>query len=98
MRLNPDEVTAIKDCAAAIFGSGAVVRVFGSRADDSRRGGDIDLHLEVPPGQARLDRELAMITRLHDRIGEQRIDVVLHERDAPLRPIDRIALETGVVL
>lgn len=98
MRLQPEEVSAIKESAAAVFGEAATVRLFGSRADDSRRGGDIDLHVEVPPGRARWADEAAMILRIQDAIGEQRIDVVLHERGAPLRPIDRIALDTGVVL
>lgn len=98
MRLALHEIAAIKECAAAVFGPEAVIRVFGSRADDSRRGGDIDLHIDVPIGQARLDREVAMTLRLQETIGEQRIDIVVHESGTPLRPIDEIAVTTGIVL
>lgn len=98
MRLSVHEREAIKREAAALLGADAVVRLFGSRVDDRRRGGDIDLHLEVAPGGATLRNELAYTVRLHDALGEQKIDVVLHERGAALRPIDRIALEHGVIL
>lgn len=98
MRLTGQEVAAIKHHAVAVFGPEVVVRLFGSRTDDTRRGGDIDLHLEVPTGLADWDHEAAYTIRLHDSLGEQRIDVVLQERGAPARPIDRIAVESGVRL
>ena len=43
MRLTPDQITAIKSAAAENFGTDASVSLFGSRVDDSKRGGDIDL-------------------------------------------------------
>lgn len=98
MRLSAEEVMAIKRTAAEVFGPDATVRLFGSRADDTRRGGDIDLCLEVDPSQATFDHECAFRHGLEDRIGEQKIDVVLHRRGTPPAPIAEIALETGVVL
>lgn len=98
MRLTPDEIAAIKQTAAEVFGPAAEVRLFGSRVDDTRRGGDIDLYLEVEPGQATFENECAFTHRLEDRIGDQKIDVVLHERGRPLRPIADIAVHTGVRL
>jgi predicted nucleotidyltransferase len=98
MRLTPDEIAAIKQTAAEVFGPAAEVRLFGSRVDDSKRGGDIDLYLEVEPGQATFKNESAFTYRLEGRIGEQKIDVILHERGTPLRPIAAIAVDTGVRL
>ena len=49
MRLTPTEIAAIKAAARDAFGETVVVRLFGSRVDDHRRGGDIDLHVEVDP-------------------------------------------------
>lgn len=98
MRLTPDEIAAIKQTAAEVFGPAAEVRLFGSRVDDAKRGGDIDLYLEVEPGQATVKNESAFTYRLEDRIGERKIDVVLHERGGPLRPIAEIAVHTGVIL
>ncbi len=46
MRLTAEESAAIKSAAAQAFGSGAVVRLFGSRVHDHLRGGDIDLRVE----------------------------------------------------
>jgi predicted nucleotidyltransferase len=48
MRLTDDQAQAIKQLACHIAGEQARVRVFGSRLDDSARGGDLDLMLELP--------------------------------------------------
>ncbi|WP_207455762.1 nucleotidyltransferase domain-containing protein [Azospirillum sp. SYSU D00513] len=98
MRLTAEEIAAIKTTAAEIFGPAAAVRLFGSRVDDDARGGDIDLYLEVDAGLAGWTRESAFRLLLEDRIGEQRIDVVLQERGQPLPPIAEIARDTGVPL
>ena len=99
MRLTSSEVDAILACARRHFGEQAIVRLFGSRTDDTSRGGDIDLHIEADSEErATLARELAFSQDLKDRIGEQRIDVIVRPpRHAP-KPIDRIAIETGLVL
>src|SRR5512144_3002065 len=57
MRLDPSEITAITATAAQVFGPSATVRLFGSRVDDRRRGGDIDLYIEVDIGMSDLCRE-----------------------------------------
>jgi len=49
MRIAPSEAKATKETASAIFGERAAVWLFGSRADDALRGGDIDLYIELPP-------------------------------------------------
>lgn len=98
MRLTADEVAAIKQTAAEVFGPDAVVRLFGSRVDDGKRGGDIDLYLEVEPDQATFRKECDFRHRLEDRIGEQKIDVVLHGRGRSPASIAEIARETGIRL
>jgi predicted nucleotidyltransferase len=47
MRLTDEERQVLRDAAARWFGPAAQVRVFGSRLDDTRRGGDIDLLVET---------------------------------------------------
>jgi uncharacterized protein len=45
MRLTTFEITAINQNAKNIFGDAAKVYLFGSRVDDSKKGGDIDLYV-----------------------------------------------------
>jgi predicted nucleotidyltransferase len=99
MRLDAEQCRAIREEVARIFGAQALVRLFGSRTNDSARGGDIDLHIEAAGTPAQLlDRELRLQARLMRQLGEHRIDIVVHNTiDAP-RPIDLQARNTGIRL
>ena len=46
MRLSADQIEAIKQETAHFFGADARVWLFGSRADDAARGGDVDWSVE----------------------------------------------------
>lgn len=99
MRLSPDQVTAIRESATEAFGEGTAVWLFGSRADDSRKGGDIDL-LVAPPlcsAAEKLARKLRFLARLEKRLGERRVDVVI-ESPHDNRPIVELAHRQGVRL
>ncbi|MDE2149707.1 MAG: nucleotidyltransferase domain-containing protein [Gammaproteobacteria bacterium] len=99
MRLTEEQRRTIVEETVRIFGPQARVRLFGSRVDDTARGGDIDLHIEAGGTPAELlDRELRLRARLMRRLGERRIDVVVHDRRRPRRPIDQQALSTRVRL
>lgn len=98
MRLESHEIRVIRDAARAVFGRGVTVRVFGSRVDDECRGGDLDLFLEVDPGEATFDNEMAFRSRIERPLDELKVDVLLHERGRPLSPIERIAVREGEVL
>lgn len=52
MRLEPREIQAVRQAACEVFGERAIGRAFGSRVHDHPKGGDLDLYLEVEPGQA----------------------------------------------
>jgi len=47
MRLTPAQIDAIKSTAQAVLGEGAQVTLFGSRVDDDKKGGDVDLYVET---------------------------------------------------
>lgn len=102
MRLSEFERSHLKRAVREIAGEQALVRLFGSRVDDSKRGGDIDLYVEVPALHERAENPAWMVARIVARaqgyIGEQRIDVVLRDASTPELPIHRVARETGVPL
>jgi predicted nucleotidyltransferase len=69
MRLTLAQIDTIQSTLHAVLGEGAVVSLFGSRLDDSRRGGDVDLLIEAQPepvllGRARIKNRLEMQLQL----------------------------------
>ena len=99
MRLSPEQVAIIRNAAAEVFGSDARVWLFGSRVDDSKRGGDIDLLIEAPqlPAVESFLRKVRFLGKLEDGLGERKIDVVI-QHPGDTRAIVRIAQATGVRL
>ena len=98
MRLTPHEIDAIKSATAQAFGADATVRLFGSRVDDSRRGGDIDLLFEVEPEVATIRHETRFLDALFARIDEQKVDMVLVTRGEDPGPFARLVLRDAVPL
>ena len=101
MRLTPQQQSAIRTAVAETFGENATSWLFGSRVDDNKRGGDIDLLIETKELDVTkiVRSELAFLTKLQMKLGEQRIDVLV---DYPSRkytpPIFTIAKQTGIQL
>ncbi len=97
MRLNEHEKTAIREVIHGVDPT-ADIYLFGSRLDDSRHGGDIDLYAETEIQEKLLKHKFRILSKLWERIGEQRIDIDLKLRSAPLRAIHRMAKKTGIQL
>jgi predicted nucleotidyltransferase len=101
MRLTPQQQSAIRTAVAETFGEDANIWLFGSRVDDNKRGGDIDLLIETKELELTtiVRAELAFLTKLQMKLGEQKIDVLI---DYPSRkytpPIFTIAKQTGIQL
>lgn len=92
MRLAPADLAAITAAAQAVLPAGSRVMLFGSRTDDGRRGGDIDLLVEPPaPLDARAQVQLrsSLAARLYRLLGERRIDILVA---AAGEPSDRLVL------
>jgi predicted nucleotidyltransferase len=98
MRLTSREVDAIRTAVREVFGPAARVRLFGSRVRDDVQGGDVDLFVEVDRGQASIAQEQRLRDRIAPALDDLRIDIVLHEGDAPLTPFEKIALRDAVPL
>ena len=88
MRLKNNEIQAIKTTFNAIFKNGAIY-LFGSRVDDTKKGGDIDLYISTPDKKDLVSKKIDFLVGLKRKIGEQKIDVVLDYKDNRL--IDKIA-------
>lgn len=101
MRLTPRQIAIFKHVAAEIFGPEAGLILFGSRVDDHRRGGDIDLYVTgfEQSVEQQLDARLRFLVRVKREMGEQRIDVIFAPASGqPSLPIHRMAEQTGVRL
>lgn len=105
MRLSTDQIQAICQAATTAFGQGTSVWLFGSRVDDSKRGGDIDLlvrpHVRTAadaaePQQAFMQK-IKMLNLLENSLGERKIDLVV-EQTQDSRPIVEVAHKTGIKL
>jgi len=67
MRITPAQHQAIKKIIVEIAGEDASVILFGSRTDDNKRGGDVDLLIELPNI---VDNPAWLIARLSTRISQ----------------------------
>ena len=94
MRLAKWEIEEIKKAARLVFGEDVKVLIFGSRVDDSKKGGDIDLY--VITDTPTYEKKTKFWIELQERLGEQKIDIILSED--PNRTIEKVALKEGVEL
>ncbi len=99
MRLTSNQVQTIKTVVDHVIGEPCQIWLFGSRVDDQRRGGDIDLMIET---QATLPNRAEGICQLYAALiialGEQKLDLVLKDAKTNEAPIFEIARRTGVLL
>lgn len=100
MRLTAELVGAIKQETERYFGPGSEVWLFGSRTDDKCRGGDIDLYVqpEIELPELLIAARFAFLARLKRRIGDRKIDVVLHRKGGEELPVYALARRDGVHL
>jgi predicted nucleotidyltransferase len=96
MRLTENERAFIKKAFFETFQDGKIY-LFGSRVDDTKKGGDIDLYL-CPAQKHENERELRrkFLIKLDEYIGEQKIDAVM-AKDAT-RLIEQVAKRDGIEL
>jgi predicted nucleotidyltransferase len=77
MRLTELQIQSINALSKKHFGSETTVYLFGSRTDDLKRGGDIDLLIRNKNEQVlTLDAKIYFLAELKKKIGNQKIDVV----------------------
>ncbi|MCU0288927.1 MAG: nucleotidyltransferase domain-containing protein [Acidobacteria bacterium] len=93
MRLTEYEVTAIKE-SVYLFDPDAKIYLFGSRVDDMKKGGDIDLIVISKRITGAERRKIKL--NIYNKIGEQKIDMII--TPGITTTFHRIAISTGVQL
>ena len=99
MRLSEHYRQVLIQQAQEVVGREVELILFGSRLDDSARGGDIDLLIKIDLEATELmNRALRLNARLQMVLGEQSIDIVTLGRGQDQASIHRHALNTGIRL
>jgi len=101
MRLTEFQTSKIQKETLRFFGSHSHAWLFGSRVDDDKRGGDIDLYIEpeIQNPVELVEAKLNFLVEMHRVLGDQKIDLVLHRAQSQHDlPVYRIAKETGARL
>lgn len=99
MRLSQEQIACIKQTAQAVLGDDARVILFGSRVDDAKKGGDIDLLFETDQLVGnRVATVGAIYVALVRQLGDRKMDILLKDRATPSAPVLEIARQTGVQL
>ncbi len=107
MRLKPWEIDGMVEAIETLFKKEELslraveLRLYGSRSDDQKKGGDIDLLLRAPNDiLSRVqDLKFRINIEMQKRIGEQKIDLlVIGDQNLPEEPFHRIALKKSLLL
>jgi predicted nucleotidyltransferase len=95
MRLLPHYQETIKKYFKEFFEKGEVY-LFGSRVDDNKKGGDIDLYFVLEEHSNLFEKKLKFLARVKREIGEQKIDIVFNTDSSRL--IEKEAIQWGIKL
>ena len=96
MRINEQQIADIRRIIVEQLPDVLMIELFGSRTHDTRRGGDVDLYIEIPrPIPILLQADL--LRRLEQALGLP-VDLIIHDPHTPPHPIATIACETGIPL
>lgn len=95
MRLNATELNAVQTILGELDPDGRIY-LYGSRAVDTRRGGDIDIYLQA-------SRPIDLKTRLRTQYRLQqacdtKVDLLVKNPAQLTQPIHQIAIEQGVLI
>lgn len=95
MRISKEQIELLKNNISALLPN-AVIYLFGSRVDDNKKGGDVDIMVLA-------DRELAwkeksrIKYKYFEKFGEQKIDIVSFSFKEE-NPFKQITINEGIKL
>jgi len=101
MRVTTEQIKTFDAHARHCFGDDAAFWLFGSRVDDSKKGGDYDFFIETNLNDADkiIERKIALLIELQetDQFEDEKIDIVVKKRSCAFKmPIYEIARREGV--
>jgi len=79
MRLSQRYVDVIKENFFDVFNNGTIY-LFGSRVDDNKKGGDIDLYLVIDDHTNLFQKKIKFLSRIKKVLGEQKIDIIFNKK------------------
>ena len=95
MRLQKQEIQTILQVARNIYGEKVKVYLFGSRLDNTKRGGDIDLLIRTDEEKKGVLARIRMIAQLKFLLGDQKIDIIGEHEESI---VAQEALQKGILL
>jgi predicted nucleotidyltransferase len=95
MRISRVELNALRTIIGELDPAGSIY-LFGSRADDARRGGDIDVYLQASHA---IDLKTRLRTQYRlEQACNSRVDLLIKNPLQPMQAIHQIATEQGVLI
>ncbi|MGK5086142.1 nucleotidyltransferase domain-containing protein [Bdellovibrionota bacterium FG-2] len=102
MRLDESELEKIRAVAQIFFGkSRGELCLYGSRVDDTLKGGDIDLVFIFETEAERKSASVAphlVVVALKEKLGERKIDFSIISKEDEKKPFWTLALKNSIVL
>lgn len=99
MRISKTDIEQIKKIIAKKMNGNYSVRLFGSRLDDTKKGGDVDLLIESRypiERPALLSAEIAV--QIERYFEGRKTDILLLAPNLKKMPVHEVALQEGVIL
>jgi len=98
VRLKNSQIATLVRATHHCFGEMSKIWLFGSRVDDSKRGGDIDIYIETDLETGIVATKLEMRSLIWKEFGDQKIDILVRSRKKELSPMHKLAKQMGVEL
>jgi len=99
MRLTVHQVEIIRQVVATLAGEKAQVTLFGSRVDDSQKGGDVDLLITLTePVEHPAELSAKISARLIRQFHGRKVDILLSAPNLKDLLIHAIAKQNGIAL
>lgn len=96
MRLSTEQRQQIRQTATEVFKQPVEVLLFGSRVDDRRRGGDVDLLVRLSAPEPEATWKAARLSARLSRLFQGRkVDVLVQGPSLRRLPIHEVAEQTG---